>query len=60
MENKTAEDFYNSLKIGNAISSQQANDLVRLSLTAQVTTAIANGEDTDRIKSLIELMKEMK
>lgn len=59
MENETTDDVYNALKIGNEISMQQANDLIKLSLTARITKAISDGDDPDKIKQLVELMNDI-
>lgn len=57
--NQTTEDLYNALKMGNAVSNQQANDLIRLSITARITTAIADSEDPKKIKELMDILKDM-
>ena len=59
MDNNVKE-FYDSLKMGNAVSNQQANALIRLSITAQVTNLVVNGEDPEKIKGLMEILKEIK
>lgn len=60
MASETTDDFYNALKVGNELSMQQANDLIKLSLTGRITKAISDGEDTGKIKQLIDLMNELK
>ena len=60
MANETTDDLYSALKAGNELSMQQANDLIKLSLTGRITKAISDGEDAGKIKQLIELMNELK
>ena len=56
---KTVEEFYDALKMGNAVSNQQATDLVRLSITGKISNAIEKGEDLEKVKGLMELLKSI-
>lgn len=56
----TEDDFYGDLEKGNAVLYQQGQNNIMLALTGQVTQLISAGEDPDKIKDLMSMLKEMK
>lgn len=54
------KEFYDGLAMGNAVSYQQAQNNIMLSLTSKLTDAIINGDDTDKVKELMGVLKGLK
>ena len=51
--------FYDGLAMGNAVSYQQAQNNIMLSVTTKLTQAIMEGEDSERVSDLMALMKDL-